>query len=49
MAVVQKTDTEKPSAQFQIQTCREVQSLIDMAVVTVVGDTIGWMEEKSKT
>jgi hypothetical protein len=42
-----KTDLEKPWAQFQIQTRWKVQSLIDMAVVTMVGDgsdTLFWKD-----
>jgi hypothetical protein len=35
---LQKTDPQRPWAQFQIQTGREVQRLLDMAVVTVIGD-----------
>jgi hypothetical protein len=35
---LQRTEPEKPWAQFQISVCKEVQSLIDMAVVTEVGD-----------
>jgi hypothetical protein len=32
------TDPGRPWTQFQIQSPKEVQSLINMAVVTVVGD-----------
>jgi hypothetical protein len=35
---LQRTESDKPWVQFQIQTCKEVQSLIDMAMVTVIGD-----------
>jgi hypothetical protein len=35
---LQKTDLNKPWAQFQIQTCKEVQLLFDMALVTEIGD-----------
>jgi hypothetical protein len=44
---MQKTDLQRPWAQFQIQMGREVQSLIDMAVVTVIGDgsdTLFWKD-----
>jgi hypothetical protein len=44
---LKKADPQRPWAQFQIQTSREVQSLLDMAVVTVVGDgldTLFWKD-----
>jgi hypothetical protein len=44
---LKKTDPQRPWAQFQIQTSREVQSLLDMAVVTVIGDgldTLFWKD-----
>jgi hypothetical protein len=42
------TEPDKPWAQFQIHVCKEVQSLIDMAVVTKVGDisnTLFWKDK----
>jgi hypothetical protein len=35
---LQRTEPEKPWAQFQTSVCKEVQSLIDMVVATEVGD-----------
>jgi hypothetical protein len=35
---LQMTEPEKPWAQFQLHVCKEVQSLLSMAVVTTVGD-----------
>jgi hypothetical protein len=44
---LQITQSEKPWAQFQLHVCKEVQSLINMAVVTTVGDgsnTLFWKD-----
>jgi hypothetical protein len=44
---LQRTDPNKPWAQFQIQTCKEVQFLVDMSVVTEIGDgsnTLFWKD-----
>jgi hypothetical protein len=44
---LQKTDPNKPWAQFQIQTCKEVQFLFDMALVTEISDgsnTLFWKD-----
>jgi hypothetical protein len=44
---LQKTDLNKPWAQFQIQTCKEVQLLFDMALVIEIGDgsnTLFWKD-----
>jgi hypothetical protein len=35
---LQRTDPDKPWAQFQIQVSTEVQNLLDMTLVTVIGD-----------
>jgi hypothetical protein len=45
---LQKTEPNKPWAHFQFQICKEVQSLVDMAMVTVVGDgcsTLFWKDK----
>jgi hypothetical protein len=36
---LQMTEPDKPWTQFQIHVCKDVQSLIDMAMVTKVGDS----------
>jgi hypothetical protein len=44
---LQMTQPENPWAQFQIHVCKEVQSLINMAVVTTAGDgsnTLFWKD-----
>jgi hypothetical protein len=50
---LQKLDPNKPWLQFQIQVCKEVHSLVDMAVVTEIGDGSNtffwkdrWLHEK---
>jgi hypothetical protein len=44
---LQETEPGKPQAQFYIQISREIQCLIDMAMVTMVGDdanTLFWKD-----
>jgi hypothetical protein len=44
---LQMTEPDKPWTQFQVHVCKEVHSLIDMAVVTKVGDgsnTLFWKD-----
>jgi hypothetical protein len=41
------TEPDKPWAHFQLHVCKEVQSLINMAVITTVGDssnTLFWKD-----